>query len=438
MTPSRSGRFPPASSTASVLAAGLMLFSVGCATGKSRPAAAQLPPSAAADPAQAPHRSADQLFSAGTAAYESGRYDEARSLFAEALERSPRLVGAQYNLGVIAERQGDSRQASSAYEAALQIDASHLPSILNLARLRILEGDFDKAIALLESGARQPDQKHELALMNNLAAAYRLGKKYAKAEATSRAVLSKFSDDVEALKNLALVFYEQGRFHLAELVETNAAKLRPNDPAIYNDLGLVHLKLGQRTQAVVQFRRALDLDPKFAVAHRNLGALALEFRDYPTAEKSFAALAALEPASGESHLYYAQALLGQSGRDSSKAAAAAAQFEAALAIQGNNPEAICGAGWAYSEDKEYRSKALQYLERCKGLPSTNPQERSQIEAKQRALIALSSATPGQQAQAIPGQAGSPTSQEELEAPIAAQQGRTEQGETKESAGGGQP
>jgi len=314
-----------------LLGAGL---GAGCRTVETRtPALIPGPLPAAATASPVNQKSAEQLFSEGRAAYESGRDEDARSLFTQALERSSRMVNAQYNLGVIAERQGDPVQAAADYQAALRIDDSHLPSILNLGRIELLNGDYEKAIALFESGLRQPTKEHELALLNNLGAAYRLGKNYAKAEATSRAVLSKHGENVNALKNLALVFYAQGRYRLAELVETSAAKVNPRDPGVRNDLGLVYLKLGQPARAVAELRQALELDPKFEVAHRNLGALALAYRDYPTAQKSFAALVSLAPESYEAHLDYAYALQDGQGLDPSKGMEAAAEFERALAIQ---------------------------------------------------------------------------------------------------------
>src|SRR6516225_6870323 len=96
---------------------GLGFHSVGCRTVQGRnPIAAALatpvaPPPASEVPAPPEEKSADQLFAEATAAYESGRDEDARSLFTQALKRVPTMVNAQYNLGVIAERQGDVEQA---------------------------------------------------------------------------------------------------------------------------------------------------------------------------------------------------------------------------------------------------------------------------------------------------------------------------------------
>jgi len=366
-------------------------FSVGCRTVQGRnPIAPALPAQVAPPPANevpAPpeEKSADQLFAEATAAYESGRDEDARSLFTQALKRNPTLVNAQYNLGVIAERQGEVEQARTAYQAALKIEPSHAPSALNLGRICLSNGELDPAIDLFEASIRQPAKEYELPLLNNLAAAYRMAHKYAKAEATSRAVLAKRTDDVDALKNLALVYYEQGRYRLAQLVGVTAEKIAPNDPGIHNDLGLVYLKLDQRAHALEEFRRALALEPRFASAHRNLGVLALAYRDYPTAQKSFAELVSLEPRSYEAHLGFGYALQGQLVRDPSKAQAAASEFEKALELKPDNADAICGAGWSYSEDPENWNKAVAYLDKCRSSPATAASERRDAEARQEKL-----------------------------------------------------
>jgi Flp pilus assembly protein TadD len=378
--------------TLSVL--GLGFHSVGCRTVQARnPIAAARPapvgsPPASEVPARLEAKSADQLFAEATSAYESGRDEDARSLFTQVLERAPTMVNAQYNLGVIAERHGEMEQARAAYQAALKIEPSHAPSALNLGRICLSNGELDQAIELLEASIRQPTKEYELPLLNNLAAAYRMAHKYGKAEATSRAVLRKRTDDVDALKNLALVYYEEGRHRLAQLVGVTAEKIAPNDPGIHNDLGLVYLKLDQRARAREEFRRSLALEPRFASAHRNLGALALAYRDYPTAQKSFAELVSLEPRSYEAHLGFGYALQGQLVRDPSKARAAASEFEKALALKPDNTDAICGAGWSYSEDRENWNKAVAYLDKCGSSPATVASERRDAKARQEKLDQL--------------------------------------------------
>src|SRR5262249_1934201 len=100
-----------------LLAAGWVSF-LGC---RSAPPPRPTEPVIGA-PVSQPEPAAAKPFADGIAAFEAGNLGVARELFAQALVRSPRMVNAQYNLGLIAEREGDFRRAQRAYEAALEID----------------------------------------------------------------------------------------------------------------------------------------------------------------------------------------------------------------------------------------------------------------------------------------------------------------------------
>ncbi len=192
----------------------------------------------------------------------------------------PQSLNAQFNLGLIAERQGRLADAQAAYEQVLAKDPNHPPTLLNLGRLYRLQDKFDDAIRLYEKALKAPGHEHDVALLNNLTVAYRLAGKFDLAEATARRVLARSKDNPEAYKNLALIYYDQGQYRLAEVVSANARKLAENDPGVYNNLGMIYLKLNDRPRALAQFQKAVSLDEKFAPGHLNIGAMALAYRDY--------------------------------------------------------------------------------------------------------------------------------------------------------------
>jgi tetratricopeptide (TPR) repeat protein len=227
-----------------------------------------------------------------------------------------------------------------------------------------------------------------VALLNNLTVSYRLAGKFELAEATARRVLARSKDNPEAYKNLALIYYDQGEYQLAEVVSANARKLAENDPGVYNNLGMIYLKLNERPRALAQFQKAVSLDEKFAPGHLNIGAMALAYRDYSGAERAFAKAVELDPSSYEGQLYYAYALDGQKGRDPKKGIAAGKAFEKVLTLRPEQPDAVCGAGWAYAADRTGWDKALGFLERCKGLQSTSAQDKQLIEAKLQGIQAM--------------------------------------------------
>ena len=331
--------------------------------------------------------SAEELFARAEASFDQGDYARAKILFAEVLERAPESANTLYNIGLISEREGNLQEAQAAYRAALEIDAHHRPSLLNLGRVYREEEKFEKAISLYEEALRDSALARDLALLNNLAIGYRLLKQYLKAEATLRVVLAEDSNNLDAHRTLMLVFADQGLYGMAELVGANGMKINNRDPGLHNNQGMVYLKMNDRQQALQELRTAVSLDDRFAEAYTNLGAMALEYRDYANAEKYLAQALSLAPRSYLNHLYYAFALDGQKNASESKEASAAAEFEKALAIH-RDPEAVCGAGWAYSSQKETRSKAIDYLTQCKALGVTAAKDRQKIDAKLVALQAV--------------------------------------------------
>ena len=89
---------------------------------------------------------------------------------------------------------------------------------------------------------------------------------------------SAYSDGLENSNILNLLAYqaeEDGNFDLALSYLDRAVAIDPNDPYVWNAVGLCLQKAGKQGGAVNAFSHALQLQPKFAPAHVNLG-LALE------------------------------------------------------------------------------------------------------------------------------------------------------------------
>jgi tetratricopeptide (TPR) repeat protein len=386
--------------------AGSLAFTAACASGpQTKPSVMPETPAPSAPTAQQQARpeapptpmpkdgAATELFAAALQAYEAGDLDGARQGFEKALAKSPQSLNAQFNLGVIAERQGRLDDARGAYEKVLLLDPGHVPAAVNLAVLHREQGRTDEALAFLDKALKVPGREYDASLLNSLSITYRLAGKLNESEAAARRVLVRNKDNPEAYKNLAQVAYAREQYRLAELLAGTARKHSENDPAIYNLLGMVYLKLGDRPRALTQFQKAVSLDQKFAPGYLNLGAMALSYRDYAGAERSFSKATELEPGSSDARLYLAWALDGQKGRDPKKGVAAGEAFEKVLAARADLPEAVCGAGWAYAADRSGWEKAIAFLDRCKGLGTTTEQDKQMITAKVNGLQNMLKAPP---------------------------------------------
>lgn len=98
----------------------------------------------------------------------------------------------------------DPSAAEAAYRSALEVDATHTPSLLNLGALLCRHGHCDDAAELYERALREdPDNA---ALLFNLAIALEDQKRYASAIAAYERVLELAPDVVDAHYNLGLLY----------------------------------------------------------------------------------------------------------------------------------------------------------------------------------------------------------------------------------------
>ena len=92
-------------------------------------------------------------------------------------------------------------------------------------------------------------------------------------DAYQKAIASGFTNKVwlaEAHHKLGLAWEAKGRFDKAKAEMLQSLAIRPNIPEVLNNLGTVHVKLGDKTAALGLFERAVTLRPNYAVARYNL------------------------------------------------------------------------------------------------------------------------------------------------------------------------
>jgi len=92
-------------------------------------------------------------------------------------------------------------------------------------------------------------------------------------DAYRKAIVSGFTNKVwlaEAHHKLGLALSAKGQLDKAKTELLQSLAIRPNIPEVLNNLGTVHVKLGERPEAVGLFERAVTLRPNYAVARYNL------------------------------------------------------------------------------------------------------------------------------------------------------------------------
>ncbi len=94
---------------------------------------------------------------------------------------------------------------------------------------------------------------------------------YLNKEALWRTTLARNPDAFMAWANLGDTLAQQGRQHEAILAFRRGLQLRPDDPPVHNDLGCALVMIGQPQAAIPILERALQLKPGYAEVHNNLG-----------------------------------------------------------------------------------------------------------------------------------------------------------------------
>ncbi|MBI2402091.1 MAG: tetratricopeptide repeat protein [Gemmatimonadetes bacterium] len=193
-------------------------------------------------------------FEEAEAVYRDGRYSEATALFTAYLERKPANAWGHYMLGLSAWKAGETERAEAAFGKALELDAQHFKSWVNLSRVLLDAGRPDEALDA---------QGRALELDSTSAEVYRL---------------------------IGRARYERGQVDDAIFAYRTAVTLDGQDAWAFNNLGVLYIEQGLPGDAIGALARAVDLRPEVAVFHNNL-AMALERWGYFEAAQDQYALA---------------------------------------------------------------------------------------------------------------------------------------------------
>lgn len=192
---------------------------------------------------------AEAIYNLGVLADRQGKTKEAVSLYKQALERKPTLRQAAENLGVIAQNNGDEAGATRIYTDILNNFPDDAGSRARLAEIARRRGELDRAIEL------------------------------------AREALFRDPKTLQAYKTMMQVYYEQRQFSMARLIALRASKLDDSDPEIPYTLGLISLAEKDPVKARAQFKRTVEVRPDFLPAHYQLCQMAFEKEDYQGAEE---------------------------------------------------------------------------------------------------------------------------------------------------------
>jgi tetratricopeptide (TPR) repeat protein len=140
--------------------------------------------------------------------------------------------------------------------------------------------------------ATNPEQKLEL-IQRAVAALQRGARDEAETLATS--ALQRFGPEANALMVLAAVRAGRGDTQGAIDLYERARALMPGHIHVLVNLGVLYRTSGRLQDARAALEQALQVDPRFAIAHHNLGNVLADLGDGPAAQRAYERAAALDP-----------------------------------------------------------------------------------------------------------------------------------------------
>jgi putative PEP-CTERM system TPR-repeat lipoprotein len=237
---------------------------------------------------------------AGAIAHDSGNYAEAEEYLRRVVAATPNQAYPRRVLVSIYLRSGQLDRAQEALEPLLQL-APNDTTVLSLAgEVALANRDIAKAAEYYKR-ALAIDPKN--ALMRT-----RLGETRLAAGDTQNAI-----QDLEAASSeagsqghadVALVVVHLNRKELdqAQAASDALTKKQPNNPLTYNLAGLVRLAKGDQAGARKNFEHALELQPTYFPAARNLSVLDIQDRNPAAAKQRYESILAKDAKNEQSLL----------------------------------------------------------------------------------------------------------------------------------------
>ncbi len=203
---------------------------------------------------------------AGMANENTGDHKGAERAYRRGLEIAPEDAELRNALGWTLFQQGRSAEAAVEYERALGADPKLVKSHNNLALALVELGRLEEAAGHYKTSLELEPKAEIYSDLGFVMA--RLGHPD-EARADYQKALELDRNCASAHFNLAVTFAQAGAFGEAESHFRQALPGRPTAET-YNGLGYVLARQGRADEAVAEYRKAIEVDPKFTPACNNL------------------------------------------------------------------------------------------------------------------------------------------------------------------------
>jgi putative PEP-CTERM system TPR-repeat lipoprotein len=184
------------------------------------------------------------------------------------MQANPQSATVQTAAGMLATMKNDAAGAKAAYARALDADPHSYQALAGLLTAEMQGKNFGNAKALIEKQLAQNPNDPNVLLMS--AQTYNaLGDAFAMEKALKKTV-EVDPQSLQAYAMLGKMYYQQGRLDLARRELETYANRAPNSVPANTMLGTILQLQGRTDEAKARYNKALQTDPRAAVAANNL------------------------------------------------------------------------------------------------------------------------------------------------------------------------
>lgn len=301
-------------------------------------------------------------------------YKSIRKRLKSILKERPDDGDVMFNLGILAYEQDDIDEAIDWWEKATESSDTYTRGLANLGMLRLVDGDVDGAREIfnecIERSQTASGCNINLALIsrNENLQDGKLTREGAQ-EAIDHIRFALGEDaNATAYADLARIYHEMDQLELARQVCENAIKLGIDEAPIHNRLGLIALADDDVIVAYKEFQAAVRLDPEFLDAWMNIGAMALNFRDYDAAHQAFEMVLKYQDRLSSDDLVDATLSYGVAKRGLDDLEGAEAQYQKVLELRDHDYRALYNLGVLHQEARGDYDTAVRWFSEVVAAP----------------------------------------------------------------------
>lgn len=213
-------------------------------------------------------------FYLGEVLYNQGRIEDALEALKRAIELNPENPDALFLLSFVYGDMGRHEEAAAASKRAVQLN----PSLSRVqANLSLDQYNPERYAELVPADRERRSQRMmqvaagvELAHYN-LGLAFRQKGYYAEAQREYELALERGEDRALVLQAMAELHLLRKDAESAIALYDTLLRELPGSPKLWNERGVAMHQAGRFTEAADDYRKALEADPHYAIAHNNLG-----------------------------------------------------------------------------------------------------------------------------------------------------------------------